>query len=173
MKEADAKEDDAPKVWEGGSNASKPQANEKGEVDCFQFISSNGTSANGGAGITIFRYPDVRPPPAGRERARVPISDGKTIAMRASAKKLTGPLGRQTYIFENHFCVVDLPVRGGSVEVLFVGAKFKDGTLATATTSVQTDNAPSSFDLLPWLLAQGVPLEVARPKAKPDEYGRF
>jgi len=103
----------------------------------------------------------------------VPISDGKTIAMRASAKKLTGPLGRQTYIFENHFCVVDLPVRGGSVEVLFVGAKFKDGTLATATTSVQTDNAPSSFDLLPWLLAQGVPLEVARPKAKPDEYGRF
>ena len=44
--------------------------NEKGEVDCFQFISSNGTSANGGAGITIFRYPDVRPPPAGRERAR-------------------------------------------------------------------------------------------------------
>ena len=92
---------------------------------------------------------------------------------RASAKNLTGPLGRQTYIFENHFCVVDLPVRGGSVEVLFVGAKFKDGTLATATTSVQTDNAPSSFDLLPWLLAQGVPLEVARPKAKPDEYGRF
>jgi len=35
--------------------------NENGEVDCFQFISSNGTSANGGAGITIFRYPDVDP----------------------------------------------------------------------------------------------------------------
>jgi len=32
-----------------------------GDVDCFQFISSNGTSANGGAGITIFRYPDVDP----------------------------------------------------------------------------------------------------------------
>ncbi|HYV65963.1 MAG TPA: peptidoglycan-binding domain-containing protein [Myxococcales bacterium] len=31
-----------------------------GEVDCFQFISSNGTAA-GGAGITIFRYPDVDP----------------------------------------------------------------------------------------------------------------
>jgi peptidoglycan hydrolase-like protein with peptidoglycan-binding domain len=35
--------------------------NKNGEVDCFQFISSNGTSANGGAGITIFRYPDVDP----------------------------------------------------------------------------------------------------------------
>jgi xanthine dehydrogenase YagR molybdenum-binding subunit len=33
VKEADAKEDDAPKVWEGGSNASKPQTNEKGDVD--------------------------------------------------------------------------------------------------------------------------------------------
>src|SRR5207244_2728230 len=32
----------------------------KGDVDCFQFISSNGTAA-GGAGITLFRYPDVDP----------------------------------------------------------------------------------------------------------------
>jgi hypothetical protein len=32
-----------------------------GDVDCFQFISSNGTSAGGGAGITLFRYPDVDP----------------------------------------------------------------------------------------------------------------
>jgi len=32
-----------------------------GDVDCFQFISSNGTAAGGGAGITIFRYPDVDP----------------------------------------------------------------------------------------------------------------
>ena len=34
--------------------------NGQGEVDCFQFVSSNGTGA-GGAGITIFRYPDVDP----------------------------------------------------------------------------------------------------------------
>ena len=34
--------------------------NKNGEVDCFQFISSNGTAA-GGAGITLFRYPDVDP----------------------------------------------------------------------------------------------------------------
>src|SRR6185437_8135305 len=33
VKEPDAKEDDAPKVWEGGSNAGKPQVNEKGDVD--------------------------------------------------------------------------------------------------------------------------------------------
>ncbi len=27
-----------------------------GKVDCFQFVSSNGTGAHGGAGITVFRY---------------------------------------------------------------------------------------------------------------------
>jgi len=32
----------------------------KGDVDCFQFVSSNGT-ASGGAGITVFRYPYVDP----------------------------------------------------------------------------------------------------------------
>jgi xanthine dehydrogenase YagR molybdenum-binding subunit len=33
VKEPDAKEDDAPKVWDSGPNASKPQVNEKGDVD--------------------------------------------------------------------------------------------------------------------------------------------
>ena len=30
--------------------------NKKGDVDCFQLVSSNGTSKAGGAGITVFRY---------------------------------------------------------------------------------------------------------------------
>jgi xanthine dehydrogenase YagR molybdenum-binding subunit len=33
VKDDEAIKDDAPKVWEGGSNASKPRTNEKGEVD--------------------------------------------------------------------------------------------------------------------------------------------
>jgi xanthine dehydrogenase YagR molybdenum-binding subunit len=33
VKEPDAKEDDSPRVWETGPNSSKPQVNEKGDVD--------------------------------------------------------------------------------------------------------------------------------------------
>jgi hypothetical protein len=70
--------------------------------------------------------------------------DGTVLALRADAMKLAGGLGRETFIFENHLCVVDLPaVAGDDVKALFVG--FKDGALATAQTSVSTRNDPATF----------------------------
>src|SRR5207245_6769318 len=68
------------------------------------------------------------------------------IAMQAFTRKLDGELGRKTYVFENHFCVVDMPARpGGYVDVLFAGAK--DDQLAIASISVDTDNDPSKFQI--------------------------
>jgi hypothetical protein len=70
--------------------------------------------------------------------------DGTTIAMRADATSLAGPLGRSTFVPENHLCVVDLPaVAGGDVKVVFIG--LKDGALATAQTSVATRNDPAKY----------------------------
>lgn len=68
------------------------------------------------------------------------------IAMQAFTRKLDGELGRRTYVFENHYCVVDMPARpGGYANVLFVGVR--DGHLATASISVDTDNDPSKFQI--------------------------
>ncbi len=69
------------------------------------------------------------------------MPDGTKIALRAQVARLSGSLGRETYIFENHLCVVDLT--SSEVRVLFVGAK--DGRLATATTQVSLRNNPSTF----------------------------
>jgi hypothetical protein len=81
------------------------------------------------------------------------LPDGTAIGMRAESKKLAGPLGRQTFIFENHLCVVDVPQTSvAGVSVLFVGVK--DGALATATTWMSTDNKPSTYrsplQAVPW-----------------------
>jgi hypothetical protein len=81
--------------------------------------------------------------------------DGTVLAMRADAMKLAGPLGRETFIAENHLCVVDLPaVAGDDVKALFVGDK--DGALATAQTTVSTRNDPSTFKPPLWRTA-GIP----------------
>jgi hypothetical protein len=77
--------------------------------------------------------------------------DGTTIAMRADATRLAGPLGRSTFVPQNHLCVVDLPAAaGGDVKVVFIG--LEDGALATAQTSVATRNDPAKYRApLPWL----------------------
>jgi hypothetical protein len=72
------------------------------------------------------------------------LQDGSALALRADVRTLKGPLGRETYIFENHLCVVDIPeTTVGDVRVLFIGEK--GGAIATATTSTGFDNRPSSF----------------------------
>ncbi|HEY7621790.1 MAG TPA: hypothetical protein VH834_18585 [Solirubrobacteraceae bacterium] len=81
--------------------------------------------------------------------------DGTVLAMRAEASTLRGPLGRETFIPQNHLCVVDLPaVAGDDVKVLFIGVQ--DGALATAQTSVSTRNDPSKFTP-PWWWRSSIP----------------
>jgi hypothetical protein len=77
-------------------------------------------------------------------------TEGTVIALRADVQDLKGPLGRQTYIFENHLCVVDIPQTDvGTLDVIFVGVR--NGALATATTSMSLKNSPSSFRMpVPW-----------------------
>ncbi|HEY6002864.1 MAG TPA: hypothetical protein VIV57_08300 [Anaeromyxobacter sp.] len=71
------------------------------------------------------------------------VSDG-VIALRFDVRKLKGQLGRETFIWENHLCVVDVPeMAPDRVEVLFIGEK--QGQLATATTAMGIDNSPSKF----------------------------
>jgi hypothetical protein len=74
--------------------------------------------------------------------------DGTVLAVHAAAATLAGPLGRETFIPNNHLCVVDLPaVAGGDVKALFIGVE--NGAPATAQTSVSTRNDPSKF-VPPW-----------------------
>jgi hypothetical protein len=73
--------------------------------------------------------------------------DGTALGLRADARLLTGPLGRETYIPENHLCVVDLPA-GGRVGVTFLGVK--DDKLAAAQTSMSTRNDPHRFNRAPF-----------------------
>jgi hypothetical protein len=115
------------------------------------------------------------------------MPDGTYLALRADVMKLKGSLGRETFIFENHLCVVDVPETDlGSVRVLFIGEK--QGQLATATTSMGIDNRPSKFkapmpeipayvpmeadaeatgggDPIDWLLVSGV-ARLAPPRAR-------
>ena len=66
------------------------------------------------------------------------------VGVRADVVKLKGNLGRETFVWENHLCVVDIPeVLGGDVKVLFVGNK--DGTVKTATAQATTKNDPKLF----------------------------
>lgn len=75
------------------------------------------------------------------------LPDGNYLAMQAAARKLSGRLGRETYIFENHLCVVDMPAKaGGNVRIEFVGVK--NGKLATANVTVDTDNNPAKFQVI-------------------------
>ena len=53
--------------------------------------------------------------------------------------------GRRTFIFENHFCIVDLPYKNGTVEVKFVGPHWDNGSMGEAKTSVGTGNNPADF----------------------------
>jgi hypothetical protein len=74
--------------------------------------------------------------------------DGTVLGVRTDARALSGALGRQTYVPENHLCVVDLPAAaGGRVGVTFLGVK--DGRLAAAQTSMTTRNDPRRFNRLP------------------------
>jgi subtilisin family serine protease len=99
------------------------------------------------------------------------MPDGTKIAQRAAAAKLPGDLGRTTYVFENHFCVVDFSSR--YVDILFIGdardSKFAftsglrnriPSTVWTAKTSVGLANDPTSFTPpAHWLVQQsGRPL---------------
>ncbi len=84
------------------------------------------------------------------------------IAMQAFTRRLGGELGRKTYVFENHFCVVDVPAHpGGWVNILFVGVK--NGKLATASVSVDTDNDPSKFQVVK-LMGNELPKGVLSPQ---------
>lgn len=66
------------------------------------------------------------------------------IAMHASVRDLKGPLGRKTYVFENHFCVVKMPLKADDPsDIMFVGVK--DGRLRTANITVDTDNDATKF----------------------------
>ncbi|MEO7427594.1 MAG: hypothetical protein ABI036_20590 [Fibrobacteria bacterium] len=72
------------------------------------------------------------------------LSKDSYVAMQAKVRDLKGALGRKTYIFENHLCVVGMPTKpGDSVKSLFVGVK--NGKLATANITVDTDNAANKF----------------------------
>jgi hypothetical protein len=57
------------------------------------------------------------------------MPDRTKMALRAQVARLSGDLGRATYVYENHLCVVDLS--GSEIRVLFVGSN--DGAVATAT----------------------------------------
>jgi GH25 family lysozyme M1 (1,4-beta-N-acetylmuramidase) len=89
------------------------------------------------------------------------------IAMQAFTRKLEGELGRRTYVFENHFCVVDMPSRPGAlVNVLFTGVK--NGRLATASIPVDTDNDPSKFQI-DYVLGRELPRGVLMPGYEMEE----
>jgi hypothetical protein len=84
------------------------------------------------------------------------MPDGTKIAQRAAASKLDGDLGRKTYVFENHFCLVDFG--STAVDALFIG-DARDSKMAfawglrrtmasnlwTAKTSVGLGNDPKMF----------------------------
>ena len=66
------------------------------------------------------------------------------VGVRADVVKLKGALGRETFVWENLLCVVDIPAAlGGDVNVLFVGNK--DGAVKTATAKATTRNDPKQF----------------------------
>ena len=78
------------------------------------------------------------------EQQYASISNGAVIAMQARVRDMAGPLGRQTYIFEPHLCIVDMPKKArDDAKVLFVGPK--GGKIATATVTVDTRNDPADF----------------------------
>jgi hypothetical protein len=111
-------------------------------------------------GINVRPLIDVSNPLIGR-LSRITVGDiGKVVAPRDHVKSfsvsggsrllqsrvrdLEGDLASDTFIFENHLCVVDMPARPkADVKVLFVGVK--DGKLAIARASVDTDNDPSKL----------------------------
>lgn len=65
------------------------------------------------------------------ERQAKSIKQGTYLGMRAQVVKPKGGLGRETYVYENHLCVVEMPEKpGGNVRFLFVGQK--KGQLETA-----------------------------------------
>jgi hypothetical protein len=94
------------------------------------------------------------------------MPDGTYVAQHAAAAKLNGDLGRRTFIYENHYCVVDF--RPDTVDILFIGDKrdskeaFESGgrtampiIVRDATTSVSLANDAKAFTpSLNWLRAQ-------------------
>ena len=76
----------------------------------------------------------------------MPPPDGGVIALRSDVRHLDGDLGRHTYIFENHLCVVRLTSASliNDIEITFVGATDA-GKLATATGTLDTHNDPARF----------------------------
>jgi hypothetical protein len=87
------------------------------------------------------------------------VSNGAYVAMQAMARDMKGPLGRQTYIFEPHLCVVDMPKKArDDAAVTYVGVK--GGKVATATVTVDTRNDPADFRVKPLPFGKTMP---ARP----------
>jgi hypothetical protein len=75
------------------------------------------------------------------------VSNGAYVAMQAMVRDLKGPLGRQTYVFESHLCVVDMPKKArDDAAVTFVGVK--GGKVATSAVTVDTRNDPSDFKVI-------------------------
>ncbi|MFZ5784294.1 MAG: hypothetical protein ACOY4R_29210 [Pseudomonadota bacterium] len=92
------------------------------------------------------------------ENQYAPISNGAYIAMQAMVRDMKGPLGRQTYIFEPHLCVVDMPKKArDDAAITFVGVK--GGKLATAEVKVDTRNDPSDFRVKPLPLGKTMPAQ--------------
>jgi hypothetical protein len=86
------------------------------------------------------------------------VSNGAYVAMQARVRDMKGPLGRQTYIFEPHLCVVDMPRKArDDATVTFVGAK--GGKVATATVTVDTRNDPADFRVVRMPTGGTVPLK--------------
>lgn len=100
------------------------------------------------------------------------MPDGTKIAQRAAARELKGDLGRKTYIYENHFCLVDF--ESNKVDIRFLGdardkkeafawglRRAMPSTVLDATVCVDLANDPKSFTPpVNWLARQW---EEARP----------
>jgi len=84
------------------------------------------------------------------ERQYATIKEGSYIAMRAQVQRLKGNLGRETYIFENHLCVVEMPSKpGGVVRSVFLGVK--EGKLETAENSINLNDVFGGIELPPYI----------------------
>lgn len=99
-----------------------------GDVDCFQFVSSNGTAAGGGAGITLFRYPDVDP-------AYLAHSGGKyTKKNEMFSKVLDDPRAYPEYI-QRPYWWFGLPgVKKGDIDLGSFGVPAKTVQISYADT---------------------------------------
>jgi hypothetical protein len=82
-----------------------------------------------------------------RSEYQADMVPGGNLVMQAISRSMSGALGRETCIFENHFCVVEMPEKPkGPVKVLFIGVK--NGAMQTAKITVDTDNDPAKLKFI-------------------------